>query len=1593
MKKFSQNLICVFIGLCSFVVQIHAQGNGACGSDNANDAIYASWDNGDNGGNGFEPWVFNINGTSGFFISSSNNNAGGSQGIDVSGESFGLYSSNGWADARRSFTEPLTVGSTFSFSMDNGWVDNTGDIGFEIENNTGSNLMYFTFSGGQANYEMFDSAGEFDTGIGFTGDGLNFVFTIKSGNMFDLLITDASGTTTSFLNRSFAAVAGSSEVSRIRMANFGAGAGSNNDLYFNSFEVCYPMDVTCGELFFSEYIEGSSNTKCIEIYNPTNTVIDLAAENYTIFQSFNGGNSTGTIPLTGTIEANDVYVVCDDGAAAAFLAIADQQYLGSMFNGDDALLLRKDGVLIDAFGQEGTDPGSQWNVAGVETQNQTLVRMPHVLIGDLDQTNAFDPSAEWIELDINTVSELGHHQIGFSEANVTGQGMNIADGTTAIATANDTDFGNILKGASDTHTFTIQNTGLTDMLVCDVSSDDAAFAVINTLELIAPGASGTFTVEFSPTAVGAQTATITIQTSDIDEAEYTFTLGGTGISPEIDVLGNSMSIASGTTATATTNDTDFGNQSVCSGSVSKTFTIDNTAGTATLNVTSIMSSDAQFVISGAPTTVATGATETFTVTFDPTTAGAQSSTITIISDDCDEATYTFAVDATGVDPEIDVLGNSMSIASGTTATATTNDTDFESIDITTTSTNTFTINNSGNDALVISSISSSDGQFVIPTTTPINISASGSATFDIEFTPTSVGVHTSTITINNNDCDEATYTFAVTGEGLLGCTFPDVPTITASSNTICTGETVTLSISSGNLNDATAWTWYSASCGGTAVGTGISIMVSPTTATDYFARGEGGCVTPGACAMTSIAVNALPTMTLATTDETCPSAMDGTIEITGTGVGTLEYSLNGAAYVSFTANPEMLTGLGANTYSLQVKDANGCESASQMVTINAGTDAMPPMAVCADITIALVNGAYSLTAADLMALAGTSSDNCSALANMTITSSIIDLNCTSTNPSITTLTITDEAGNITTCTPSINIDPASIPTGSTVYVDANATGANTGLSWTDAYTSLQDALTLSNNCTVITDVWVAAGTYVPGAAGDRGATFEMKDGLNVYGGFQNGDTALTDADPAANITILSGDIDMNDTESPITDVNNKVGDNSHTVVTVPSSVTSNTILKGFTITAGDADGNILAPLAQRAGAGMLNNGNANFENLIFSGNCASVGGGVYNNALNSMISSMFNNCEFRHNATTYGGAGMYNDGRGSGVLEVELNNPLFTDNTAGTSGGGVTNDGSSGGTCSPTFNQATFSANNATDSGAGMQNLFATPNISNSIFSDNDGVTPISDNNSTVNIQNSMVEGNYQQQSEFLPYYVFGPSFNNNVALWNFNLSSISPAIDIGNNGLLPSYVVKDLAGNARIDNGIVDLGAYEFQSAALPIELLDFNVIKSGKKAARLSWSTASESSNKGWHIQRSTDGLSWETLVFVDGAINSTERLTYELEDDAVNMGWNYYQLKQEDLDGSFSYSPVRNLYFENKEVVLFPNPAMNQVYIVLPSDRDNLDANVEIYDELGRLIQTIQTNEISTNISIEDLPVGTYAIRIQLGNELIHKTLIKL
>src|SRR6476659_6846503 len=164
------------------------------------------------------------------------------------------------------------------------------------------------------------------------------------------------------------------------------------------------------DLFFSEYVEGSSNNKALEIFNGTGASIDLAAQGYSVQMYFNGSATAGlTINLSGTVAAGDVYLMAQSSAAPTILAQADQTNGAGWFNGDDAVVLRKGTTVLDVIGQVEFDPGTEWGTGLTSTADNTLRRKSSICAGDTNSGDAFDPSVEWDGFAADTFAGLGSH--------------------------------------------------------------------------------------------------------------------------------------------------------------------------------------------------------------------------------------------------------------------------------------------------------------------------------------------------------------------------------------------------------------------------------------------------------------------------------------------------------------------------------------------------------------------------------------------------------------------------------------------------------------------------------------------------------------------------------------------------------------------------------------------------------------------------------------------------------------------------------------------------------------------------------------------------------------------------------------------------------------------------------------------------------------------------------------------------------------------------------------------------------------------------------------------------------------------------------
>jgi hypothetical protein len=443
-------------------------------------------------------------------------------------------------------------------------------------------------------------------------------------------------------------------------------------------------------------------------------------------------------------------------------------------------------------------------------------------------------------------------------------------------------------------------------------------------------------------------------------------------------------------------------------------------------------------------------------------------------------------------------------------------------------------------------------------------------------------------------------------------------------------------------------------------------------------------------------------------------------------------------------------------------------------------------------------------------------------------------------------------------------NPVACPGTSPLFVDADAVGTDTGDSWADAFTELQNALACADSGD---EVWVAAGTYTPVTPADsdavtdaeREASFSVFAGVAVYGGFAGTETARTQRDPDANVTALSGDLDGNDG----TDADGFATDNdqnSRTVVFLDGSaatgspITSSTVLDGLTITAGNADltngfgleptssgaglycdgsgaGGLCNPAirdvtftkneATRDGAGAYLYGqdggeaSPSFEDVVFERNRASTGAAVYVDAgrtrssfLGATSSPSFLRVAFADNTGgSNGGAFSIRVEGGTGAASVgspSFEDVVFERNVSGADGGAMRMllNGPVGlATLAPTFVRTTFEENESSDD-AGAIDVSTSGGDARPVFEDVSFVrNRAGGDGGAIDVRVSQNGGN-RGPASYEPTFL-RVAFEENVA--GSEGGAIVASLSDSNTSETSSYTAVSFVGNSSQDGGAID--------------------------------------------------------------------------------------------------------------------------------------------------------------------------------------------
>ncbi|RAV99774.1 T9SS type A sorting domain-containing protein [Pseudochryseolinea flava] len=278
--------------------------------------------------------------------------------------------------------------------------------------------------------------------------------------------------------------------------------------------------------------------------------------------------------------------------------------------------------------------------------------------------------------------------------------------------------------------------------------------------------------------------------------------------------------------------------------------------------------------------------------------------------------------------------------------------------------------------------------------------------------------------------------------------------------------------------------------------------------------------------------------------------------------------------------------------------------------------------------------------------------------------------------------------------------------------------------------------------------------------------------------------------------------------------------------------------------------------------------------------------------------------------------------------------------------------------------------NNANVNVAGTLIIWGNVTVNNNINWSISGTVIIKGNLVMVNNANVAVSGNLRVDGNLTG------GNNTNVAV--SGLVSVGGSTNVGNGSNL-----NGCAGCYQSGGSCTGPASF-CGSGALPVTLVSFKAKPAGD-VVTLNWVTATEENAEKFVIERSADGISFETISEVAAAGNSTSRIEYNATDNLPLLGRNYYRLRIVDLDGYTEYSNVITLTHEGKKTVLiYPNPLRGSSFNLVKNFQFESDATLEIIDNLGVKIRSMKITDLEQEIQFgEPLNGGAYLLKVFAGD----------
>jgi len=218
------------------------------------------------------------------------------------------------------------------------------------------------------------------------------------------------------------------------------------------------------------------------------------------------------------------------------------------------------------------------------------------------------------------------------------------------------------------------------------------------------------------------------------------------------------------------------------------------------------------------------------------------------------------------------------------------------------------------------------------------------------------------------------------------------------------------------------------------------------------------------------------------------------------------------------------------------------------------------------------------------------------------------------------------------------------------------------------------------------------------------------------------------------------------------------------------------------------------------------------------------------------------------------------------------------------------------------------------------------------------------------------------------------PLFISNTDL---HILESSPCID-------KAIDIADVTDDIDDESRATDIGADEYGSGTLPVELLFFTAKVNKKESVVLKWETASEINNDYFTVEKSVDCANFKLVDIIKGAGTSNTILYYETYDNKPYLGTNYYRLKQTDYDGNYKYSDIRMAYISltNDKISIYPNPIKDNINIQINS-AEKTNVSIEIIDINGTVVYNRNKNLNRDNnlieINVNNLNSSVYFVKI--------------